>query len=93
MKVSYIENEELSNQIYQACLSAGFDDCGIISIDDMEDYISDTEKRIKAVPSSLGLYQRAITSTREIRSRFPWAKSIVICVTWIGKYQYPEIAI
>ena len=45
INISRIENEELSEQIYQACIDAGFDDCGIISIDDMDGYIANIQKR------------------------------------------------
>lgn len=90
MNISHIENEELSLRIYQACIDAGFDDCGIISIEDMNTYIANTRKRIEAVPASAGLYKNAISETEEIRTRFPWAKSIVICLSQISKYKYPK---
>ena len=90
MNISYIENEELSMRIYRACMDAGFDDCGIISIEDMDTYIANTRKRIEAVPASAGLYKNAISGTEEIRTRFPWAKSIVICLSQISKYKYPQ---
>lgn len=90
INISRIENEELSEQIYQACIDAGFDDCGIISIDDMDGYIANIQKRIKEVPVSTGFYQGLISGTEEIRKNYPWAKSIVICLSWIGKFRYPQ---
>ena len=90
MNISHIENEELSLRIYQACIDAGFDDCGIISIEDMDTYIANTRKRIEAVPVSAGFYKNAISGTEEIRARFPWAKSIVICLSQTTKYKYPK---
>ena len=90
MAISRIENEELSLQIYQACKDAGYDDCGIISIDDMEGYILNVNKRVEAVPDSAGFYHRAIESTRQLKENYPWADSIVICLSWFGKYRFPE---
>lgn len=90
MNISYIENEELSLRIYQACMDAGFDDCGIISIEDMDGYITNTLKRIESVPTSADFYGRAIQNTQELKTKYPWAKSIVICLSWIGKYRYPQ---
>ena len=90
MNISHIENEELSMQIYQACMDAGFDDCGIISLDDMEGYIENARKRIEAVPTSAAFYGHAIQNTEELKTKYPWAKSIVICLSWLGKYRYPK---
>ncbi len=90
MNISQIENKELSMRIYNACMDAGFSDCGIISIEDMEDYISRVRERIKNVPSSAGFYQNALQNTKQIKTMYPWAKSIVICLSWLGKFCYPE---
>lgn len=85
-----IVNPALAEAIFKATKEAGFDDCGIISIEDMEGYMLHTQERINHVPQSQDLYNRAIQSTRSIRKQYPWAKSIVICLTELGKYKYPE---
>lgn len=90
MNISKIENETLSMSIYNASIDAGFTDCGIIAIEDMAGYISKTQERIGKVPSSAGLYETAIRNTEHIKSQFPWAKSIVVCLSWLGQYRYPQ---
>lgn len=90
MNISQIENHELSMCIYNACMDAGFADCGIIAIEDMEGYISKVRERIGKVPSSAGFYQNAVRNTEKIKALFPWAKSIVVCLSWLGKFRYPK---
>lgn len=90
MNISKIENETLSMSIYNACMDAGFSDCGIIAIEDMAEYITKTQERVEKIPSSAGFYGAAIRDTEQLETRFPWAKSIVICLSWLGKYRYPK---
>lgn len=90
MNICRIENKELSMGIYHACIDAGFADCGIISIEDMEEYISRVRERIENVPASAGFYQNALQNIKRIKAAYPWAKSIVICFSWLGKFRYPE---
>lgn len=90
MKISQIENKELSLRIYRACMDAGFADCGIIAIEEMGAYISKVRERIEKVPSSAGIYQNAIRKTEQIKVMFPWARSIVVCLSWLGRFRYPK---
>ena len=90
MKISRIVNEELSMHIYNACMDAGYDDCGIIGIEDMDGYIANARSRIEKVPSTASFYGSAIRNTEELKTKFPWVKAIVICLSWLGKYRYPQ---
>ena len=90
MNISKMENEPLSMSIYNACVDAGFSDCGIIALEDMAEYIAKTQERIEKIPASAGFYGVAIRDTEQLSARFPWAKSIVICLSWLGKYRYPQ---
>ena len=85
-----IENEDLCKQIYQVAMDAGFDDCGIISLEDMDGYVANTMKRVEAVPESNNFYRGAIQSVAGLKDNYPWAKSIVVCVSRIGKCRFPE---
>ena len=85
-----IENEDLCKQIYQAAMDSGFDDCGIISLEDMDGYTVNTMKRVETVPGSIGFYGGAIQRVSGLKNKYPWAKSIVVCVSWVGKYRFPE---
>lgn len=90
MTITHIENEKLSMQIYHACQSAGYDDCGIISFEDMNEYILRTKERIHQIPDSSALYQYALHNLEQLQTQFPWARSIIICLSWLGKYRYPQ---
>ena len=90
MTISNIENEELSLRIYQSCKEAGYDDCGIISVDDMDSYIINVQRRIESVPTSAGFNQRAFHIMEKLKKDFPWVKSIVICLSEISRYRYPK---
>ena len=85
-----IENEDLCRQIYQAAMDSGFDDCGIISLEDMDGYVVNTMNRVEAVPESSSFYRGAIQSAAGLKDNYPWAKSIVVCISWIGKYRFPK---
>lgn len=81
--------EALAQSIYQAALKAGYKNCGIISLDDMEPYRARLEERMQAVPESSPFYA-PIYANADLKERFPWAKSLVVCTRWYGKYRYPE---
>lgn len=79
----------LGQKIHDMALDCGFDDCGIIPIDDMDGFNERLQQREKRVPSSAFFYQ-AIGDLDGIKKRFPWAKSVIICTLWLGKYRYPS---
>ena len=81
-------NELLSDQIYDMAISCGFDNCGIISVDDMDGFDAHLQERTQAVPSSAFFYEAA-GMANGVRKRFPWAKSIIICTYWLGRYRFP----
>lgn len=89
MKEELVEEQALAQSIYQTALEAGFDNCGIISLDDMESYGTRFEERTEAVPESKPFYEK-LHALVDTKKRFPWAKSLVICTTWYGKYRYPK---
>ena len=89
MKEKSTDRLGLAQSIYQEALKAGFDNCGIISLDDMETFDARLIDRMEAVPESQPFYD-SIRMNADIRKRYPWAKSLVICTTWYGKYRYPE---
>ena len=84
-----MKNEQLAHEIYDIAISCGFDNCGIIPIGDMEGYKARFQERLEQVPQSVPFYQQIAGITR-IAERFPWAKSLVVCTTWLGKYRYPK---
>ena len=42
----------------------------------------------EAVPQSRPVYQD-IEHLAAVRELYPWAKSVVVCITWLGAYRYP----
>ncbi|MDO4536396.1 MAG: epoxyqueuosine reductase, partial [Clostridium perfringens] len=81
-------NETLSQEIYNVALQCGFDNCGIIPLSDLDGYKERLDERRNKVPQSKDFYERMKGFTK-IQEHYPWAKAIIICTTWFGKYRYP----
>ncbi|MDO5558637.1 MAG: epoxyqueuosine reductase [Oscillospiraceae bacterium] len=82
-------NKTLAQEIYDNALECGFDNCGIIPLSDLDGYKQRLDERKKKVPQSEQFYN-AMDGFTKIQEQYPWAKAIIICTTWIGKYRYPE---
>lgn len=80
---------ELAENIRKKALECGFDNCGIISIDKMNDFKKLYRKRIFKVPSSILVY-KAVKGLNHTKKRFTWGKSIIVCTYWYGKFQFPK---
>lgn len=61
---------ELAQSIHQAALDAGFDNCGILALDDMESFADRVTERMDAVPDSRAFYE-GIRRNADIPSGFP----------------------
>lgn len=83
-----MNDTSLATQIHDSAIAADFDNCGIIPIENMDKFELYLQARTKLVPQSRFFYQ-AIGDLADIKGRFPWAKSVVICTYWLGKYHYP----
>jgi epoxyqueuosine reductase len=75
--------------IQNRAYALGYEKCGIIPIDKVDDYLEQFEERMQKVPQSKGFYER-MRRLANIRQEFPWAKSIVVTVSNYGKYKIPE---
>lgn len=80
---------EIAERIYQAALSCGFDNCGIISVNALDGFGALFMERKKKIPSGEAFYSN-IDDLGKTKERFPWAKSVIICSYWYGKYRYPK---
>ena len=78
----------LANQIRDKAISCGFDNCGIIPVDDMLGFESHFQKRTTEIPSSAFFYD-AVGDLGGIEKRFPWARSVIICTFELGRYRFP----
>ena len=84
-----IVDDGLAASIRDAALASGYDDCGIISLDDMDGFKDRIKERIRNSPTSAVVY-RTVGDLTGIKERFPWARAVVICTYWIGRYRFPK---
>lgn len=80
---------DLSTQIRNKALELGYEDCGIIKIDEMKEYATKLSERIDRFPESKPFIENFF-SFADIKQNFPWAKSIIVCSYSYGKYKIPE---
>ncbi len=81
---------ELFQEIYEAALASGYDNCGIIAPEDISDSAALLKKRMDDVPSSVGFYEGIKGNYKPVKERYPWAKAIVVLTAEHGKYRYPQ---
>lgn len=81
--------QELAVQIKNAALQSGYAACGIIKISEMRGYADAIDRRIGHFPHSRPMYER-LAAFADPAATVPWAKSIVVCAYWDGKYHMPE---
>lgn len=84
-----MNNDAFAQQVYDMALACGYDDCGIIPIEDMDSFLPRWEDRVEKTPMSAPFYQQ-IAGLAKVRERFPWAKAMVVGTIWLGKYRMPE---
>jgi epoxyqueuosine reductase len=76
-------------KINNVALKYGYDNCGIIPIKDMLGYADRLNERIEKVPQSKDFYSRYYDFAN-LTEKYPWARAIVVCSFWHGKYSIPE---
>lgn len=74
--------------IVKYALKCGFEKCGIIPVDRMRGYELRLDERMARFPEIRSKTEgfRSFTNPQE---EYPWAKSIVVCAYWYGKYRIP----
>ena len=76
---------EIVNQAKQF----GYDKCGIISLDTLSGFTKRLTERIDRFPETGDRYQKLFQLANP-KEKFPWAKAVVVCSFWYGKYQIPQ---
>jgi epoxyqueuosine reductase len=79
---------DIEKNIKEKALELNYENCGIIPISDINDYVKKLDHRMKQFPETrnfLGRFNRFIN----LQERFSWAQSIIICVRRYGKYHIP----
>ncbi len=79
---------DLAQAIRSKALECGYDDCGIVSVDALDAYKEQLTERMKKFPESALVYSFADAFTN-LKRDYPWARSVVVCTDWYGKYQFP----
>ena len=79
----------MENRIYDKAIECGYDNCGIIPLSDLDIYEEHITERIDKIPESAFVYgfKDSFTNLSEI---YPWAKSVIICTIWLGRYKFPD---
>ena len=79
----------IEEQIKKKALELGYEKCGIVHIEDLNDYDTLLVERINQVPSSKRFYESQRRLTNLIQ-QYPWAKSVVVTVSNYGHYKVPD---
>lgn len=83
-----MSHPSFAQAIYDAALDCGFDNCGIIPLSDLEGFQARYDERLERLPQS-GLFYKNVEAITQTAQQYPWAKSMIVLTTWLGKYQYP----
>lgn len=81
--------DSLALQIKSTALNMGYEKCGIIKIAAMSSYEEKLNERVERIPETKPFYERFYRFAH-LQDTYPWAKSIVICISQYGKYHVPE---
>ncbi len=80
-----MKDQDLAASIKSAARNCGFEACGIIRTGEIAEYAAAVAARVKQFPESSALYARMA----EPDPAFAWAKSVIVCTRWYGKYRIP----
>lgn len=75
--------------IVNSAIKLGFNKCGIIPVSMMFGYEEKLEERLRYFPNTKEKFE-AFRSFANLQQSYPWAKAIVICSYWYGKYYIPD---
>lgn len=84
-----MSNINLASCIKEKALEIGYDLCGITSVDQIEEYTSHLDERIRNFPESRELYE-SLYPLAFPQKKYEWAKSIIVCVRRYGNYNIPK---
>jgi epoxyqueuosine reductase len=79
---------DIERSIKEKALELNYENCGIIPISDINDYVAKLDSRIKRFPETKIFLER-FNRFINLQERFSWAQSIIICVRRYGKYHIP----
>ena len=82
--------DDRAQKIRENALRLGFSKCGIISVDDVKGYKERLDERVAEFPQSSLMYHQ-FYPLADVRRKFPWARSLVVCVFDYSVYYIPEV--
>jgi epoxyqueuosine reductase len=75
--------------IVEKAKELGYDTCGILPVSQMSGYAEKLEERIQRFPETKEKYSR-FRAFATPQKTYPWAKAVIICSYWYGKYRIPQ---
>lgn len=81
--------DNLALEIKSKALTLGYENCGIIKVEEMADYTGQLNQRIEDLPADRPFLER-FRALAEPDENYPWARSIVVLVRNIGIYKTPD---
>ena len=84
-----MNHNELTQDIKERALSLGFESCGIVRTDALEEYEGWLNERIADCLASKPMLE-ALRKYARPQENYDWAKSVIVCVTSYAKYHAPE---
>jgi epoxyqueuosine reductase len=81
-------DHDFASMIKKKARELGFSSCGISDAAPFEEFIENVQKRMNHFPESKGLYEKLMPYGYPEKSA-EWAKSIITCISWYGKFRIP----
>ncbi len=80
--------DNLAVAIKQCALALGYENCGIIRVEELADFADRLDERFRFFPDQAEYGQKyyALACPQQ---QHPWAKAAVVCVRRYGKYKMP----
>jgi epoxyqueuosine reductase len=78
----------IDEDIRKKAIELGYEHCGIVPLKDLEGYDEILAERVRQVPESAGFYENQKRFTR-LSEQYPWAKSVVVAVQTLRRYDVP----
>lgn len=78
-----------ASDIVNKAIELGYDKCGIVPIETMAGYEDKLEERMEHFPQ-MKEHTEKFRAFAHLNHDYPWAKSVIICSFWYGRYIIPK---
>ena len=83
-----VNSPDLAEKIRSAALRLNYEKCGLIKLTEMNEYVEKVRQRLARYPDSEPVLGPVVEAA-DLKRRFPWAKSIIICARRYDNYNPP----